>query len=79
MGLDYTHPKSTHVLIFDADFIPPSDIVSRFLARFRDDGVVAVQGYQRHDLNAEENWITRFSKNDRGKRACDPQPTASAA
>jgi len=59
VGLDYTHPKSTHVLIFDADFIPPSDLVSRFLVRFRDDSVVAVQGYQRHDLNAEENWITK--------------------
>jgi len=59
VGLDHTHPKSTHVLIFDADFTPPSDLVSRFLARFRDDGVVAVQGYQRHDLNAEENWITK--------------------
>lgn len=59
VGLDHADPRSTHILIFDADFVPSSDLVSRFLARFRDDGVVAVQGYQRHDLNAEENWITK--------------------
>jgi len=59
VGLDHTDPRSTHVLIFDADFVPPSDLVSQFLTRFDDDGVASVQGYQRHDLNAEENWITK--------------------
>jgi len=59
VGLDHVDPRSTHVLIFDADFVPSSDLVSRFLAKFNDDGVAAVQGYQRHDLNAEENWITK--------------------
>ena len=59
VGLDHADPRSTHVLVFDADFVPPSDLVSRFLARFNDDEVVVVQGYQRHDLNAEENWITK--------------------
>jgi len=59
VGLDHADPRSTHVLIFDADFVPPSDLVSRFLARFENDEVAVVQGYQRHNLNAEENWITK--------------------
>jgi cellulose synthase/poly-beta-1,6-N-acetylglucosamine synthase-like glycosyltransferase len=59
IGLEHINPDSTHVLIFDADFAPPGDLISRFVARFEDEGVVAVQGYQKHDLNAEENWITK--------------------
>lgn len=59
VGLDHADPKSTHVLVFDADFIPPSNLISRFLSRFKNDEVAVVQGYQRHDLNAEENWITK--------------------
>jgi cellulose synthase/poly-beta-1,6-N-acetylglucosamine synthase-like glycosyltransferase len=59
MGLEHVHPNSTHVLIFDADFAPPGDLISRFVTRFEDKGIVAVQGYQRHDLNADENWITK--------------------
>ena len=62
VGLDGADPRSTHVLVFDADFVPPSDLVSRFLARFNDDEVVVVQGYQRHDLNADENWITKGAR-----------------
>ena len=60
-GLEHIDVKSTHILILDADFVPPADLLHRFLARFID-GVVAVQGYQRHDLNAEENWITKGVK-----------------
>jgi cellulose synthase/poly-beta-1,6-N-acetylglucosamine synthase-like glycosyltransferase len=59
VGLSHADPRSTHVLVFDADFVPPSDLVSRFLVRFKDDEVAVVQGYQRHDLNADENWITK--------------------
>lgn len=59
VGLDHLDPRSTHVLIFDADFVPPEDLASRFVARFDDEGVAVVQGYQRHDLNADENWITK--------------------
>jgi len=59
VGLDHMDPRSTHVLVFDADFVPPKDLASRFVARFDDDGVAVVQGYQRHDLNADENWITK--------------------
>jgi len=59
VGLDHADPRSTHFLVFDADFVPPSDLVSRFLSRLENDKVAVVQGYQRHDLNAEENWITK--------------------
>ena len=51
--------KVPHVIIFDADFVPPKDLITRFLSRFIDDSVAVVQGYQRHNLNAEENWITK--------------------
>ena len=59
VGLDHLDPRSTHILIFDADFVPPSDLIGRFIARFSEEGVNVVQGYQRHDLNSEENWITK--------------------
>jgi cellulose synthase/poly-beta-1,6-N-acetylglucosamine synthase-like glycosyltransferase len=59
VGLDNADPRSTHILVFDADFVPPKNLVSRFLDRFEDDETVVVQGYQRHDLNADENWITK--------------------
>jgi len=59
VGLDHLDPRSTHVIVFDADFVPPNDLVSRFLARFEDEEVAAIQGHQRVDLNAEENWITK--------------------
>lgn len=58
VGLEHINPQSTHVLIFDADFVPPKDLASRFIARF-DDDLDVIQGYQRHDLNADENWITK--------------------
>lgn len=58
-GLGQMDPRSTHVLVLDADFIPPSDLLERFLLRFTDEKIAAVQGYQKHDLNAEENWITK--------------------
>jgi cellulose synthase/poly-beta-1,6-N-acetylglucosamine synthase-like glycosyltransferase len=58
-GLEKIDPRSTHVLVFDADFVPPSNLVSEFVKRFQGNGVVAVQGYQKHDLNADENWVTK--------------------
>jgi cellulose synthase/poly-beta-1,6-N-acetylglucosamine synthase-like glycosyltransferase len=58
-GLENVDSRSSHVLVFDADFVPPSDLMSRFVERFRDGEVVAVQGYQRHDLNADENGVTK--------------------
>jgi cellulose synthase/poly-beta-1,6-N-acetylglucosamine synthase-like glycosyltransferase len=58
-GLENLDPRSTHVLVFDADFVPPRDIISRFLAHFEKPEVEVVQGYQKHDLNSNENWITK--------------------
>ncbi len=59
LGLTHIDPRSTHSLILDADFVPPKNLLQRFLTRFTDDQIVVVQGYQVHDLNAEENWITK--------------------
>ena len=58
-GLEHINPESTHTIILDADFVPPADLLQRFLASFTNDQTVAVQGYQLHDLNAEENWVTK--------------------
>jgi len=57
-ALDNLNPKSTHVLIFDADFVPPSSIISDFVNNFKDN-TIALQGYQKHDLNSDENWVTK--------------------
>jgi len=61
-GLKHLDPRSEFVLIFDADFIPPRDIIKRLLARFTDERVAAVQGYHLAILNADENWITRAGR-----------------
>jgi cellulose synthase/poly-beta-1,6-N-acetylglucosamine synthase-like glycosyltransferase len=61
VGLERVDAKSMYTLVLDADFIPPADLLHRFIAQFTDD-VVAVQGYQLHDLNSEENWITKGVK-----------------
>ncbi len=58
-GLRNLDPRSTHVLVFDADFVPPGDIIPRFLKHFEKPEIEVVQGYQKHDLNADENWITK--------------------
>jgi cellulose synthase/poly-beta-1,6-N-acetylglucosamine synthase-like glycosyltransferase len=59
LGIANVDPRSTHVLVFDADFVPPKGIIEGFLAHFSDPKVQVVQGYQKHDLNADENWITK--------------------
>lgn len=58
-GLEHVDQRSTHTLVLDADFVPPADLLQRILSKFASDHVVAVQGYQLHDLNAEENWVTK--------------------
>ncbi|MCS7136768.1 MAG: glycosyltransferase family 2 protein [Candidatus Caldarchaeum sp.] len=64
-------PEAKYVAVFDADFIPPKDILQTLLGQFvngngngleswkRENTVVAVQGYQWHVLNASENWVTK--------------------
>jgi cellulose synthase/poly-beta-1,6-N-acetylglucosamine synthase-like glycosyltransferase len=59
IGLDNMNQRSNFVLVFDADFVPSKDLPLRFISRFEDPQVSVVQGYQRHDLNADENWITK--------------------
>jgi cellulose synthase/poly-beta-1,6-N-acetylglucosamine synthase-like glycosyltransferase/DNA-directed RNA polymerase alpha subunit len=69
VALQRMDPRTEFVIIFDADFIPPPDVITQFLAyfysgngdsqRYADDQVAVVQGYQWHMLNANENWITR--------------------
>ena len=68
VALQRTDPRAEFITVFDADFIPPPDVITQFLAyfysgngdgqRLADDRVAVVQGYQWHALNASENWIT---------------------
>lgn len=58
-GLRNVDAKSKYIMVFDADFIPPPDLLDNFLVKFTDEKIAGVQGYQRHDLNADENWVTR--------------------
>ncbi len=63
-AIDYMHPLTEYVVVFDADFVPPSDIIKQFIAQWglylEDEKPVAtVQGYQLHYLNRNENWITK--------------------
>lgn len=103
-AMDYMDPRTEYILVLDADFIPPNDIIRRFLwyfdslngtsdhennseIKFKDQSanqfkigksgdnnsdvskrmngsndrrrIAVVQGYQLHNLNKNENWITR--------------------
>ena len=58
-GLLNLNEKSEYVLVLDADFVPKKDIIQRFIDHFEDPKIEVVQGYQKHDLNADENWITK--------------------
>jgi cellulose synthase/poly-beta-1,6-N-acetylglucosamine synthase-like glycosyltransferase len=62
-------PRTAFVVVFDADFVPYPDTLTQFLRYFRvgnghaedykSTNLAAVQGYQWHVLNKNENWITR--------------------
>ncbi len=74
-GLEVVDPRTEFIVIFDADFIPPPQIVWQFLDYFYgykengngngdepilvDDSIGVVQGYQWPMLNADENWLTK--------------------
>jgi len=92
-ALNHMDPKTRYVVVFDADFIPPKDIIRQFLPYFDGNNhadsdhrgpntaidrlndeidvakvekgayegqrIAAVQGYQLHHLNKNENWITK--------------------
>ena len=46
------------ILVLDADFVAPADLVRRLLPPFRDPGVGMVQARWDH-LNQERSWLTR--------------------
>jgi cellulose synthase/poly-beta-1,6-N-acetylglucosamine synthase-like glycosyltransferase len=46
------------LLVLDADFLPPSDLIRRLLPPFMDPGVGMVQARWDH-LNRDESWLTR--------------------
>jgi cellulose synthase/poly-beta-1,6-N-acetylglucosamine synthase-like glycosyltransferase len=58
-GLKHANPKSTHVLVLDADFVPPKDLLQDFLSRFTNEKIAVVQGRQLYDLNDNENFLTK--------------------
>ncbi len=63
-AMKYMHPLAEYIVVFDADFVPPTNILRQFIHQFRLYGqdqkpVAAVQGYQLHYLNRNENWITK--------------------
>jgi len=72
-ALRQTDPSAKYVVVFDADFVPPPDTINKFLdyfnrhngngnggnGRYRNGELAAVQGYQWHTLNRDENWLTR--------------------
>lgn len=59
-AMEYMHPLTEYVVVFDADFVPPSNIIKQFIAQWRlyvdeEKPVAAVQGYQLHYLNTYQN------------------------
>lgn len=63
-AMRYMHPLAEYIVVFDADFVPPANILRQFIQKFRlhekdTKPVAAVQGYQLHYLNRNENWITK--------------------
>lgn len=51
-------PRTKYLLLFDADYVPQPDIIWRFLERFDDASIDAVQGYPEPSLNASKNVFT---------------------
>lgn len=63
-AMDYMHPDVEYVIVFDADFVPPSNIIKQFISQWPlydndEKPIAAIQGYQLHYLNRNENWITK--------------------
>jgi len=65
-ALEVTDPRTEYIIVFDADFVPYPDTIEQFVKHFqlaKERGIyaklAAVQGYQWHVLNKNENWITR--------------------
>ncbi len=58
-AISHLGPRTTHLLIFDADFIPDPEVLTSLLTSFEDEHIAAVQGHQGQGLNAERNWVTK--------------------
>lgn len=63
-AIEFMHPLTRYVIVFDADFVPPSNIIKQFVSQWMlyqtdEKPIAAVQGYQLHYLNRNENWITK--------------------
>jgi cellulose synthase/poly-beta-1,6-N-acetylglucosamine synthase-like glycosyltransferase len=65
-ALEAADPRTEYIIVFDADFVPYPDTIEQFVKHFqlaKERGIyeklAAVQGYQWHVLNKNENWITR--------------------
>jgi len=78
-AVDQMDPRTEFVMVFDADFIPYPDTIKQFIKYFplngngngnngynhyKDNNIAAVQGYQWHVLNKNENWITRSVRSE---------------
>ena len=63
-SLKYIHPNTKFIAVFDADFLPPKNILKEFMSQFLrlkekyGEKLGAIQGYQLHHLNKKENWLT---------------------
>lgn len=64
-----TSRRAKYVIVFDADFVPPPNTIKMFLKEFyeqnghtlsldRSKNLAALQGYQWHILNKDENFVT---------------------
>ena len=53
-----SHVTGEFITIFDADFIPPSDVLRRSIQYFSDPDVCVVQTRWEH-LNREDSWLTK--------------------
>ncbi len=68
-AIKQTNPTADFIIVFDADFVPPPGSIKSFLkeffvqngntfAREKENNLAAVQGYQWHVLNKDENFVT---------------------
>jgi cellulose synthase/poly-beta-1,6-N-acetylglucosamine synthase-like glycosyltransferase len=65
-----TDPRAVFINVYDADFVPPPNTLKMFMQEFfrqngntlkldgKDNNLAAVQGYQWHVLNKDENFVT---------------------
>lgn len=68
-AIKITDPKAKFINVYDADFVPPPNTLKNFMKEFfnqnghsfdlgPDKNLAAVQGYQWHILNKDENFVT---------------------